>query len=106
MEHIMKRGSPARAHCLIRLRKLCTVVVREGHDMRDHLTTCDRAAQCAAMAFLVIALLLATGASSAAQERHTAPTSTEARAADNGGITLPPGFSDTVVSDNTWRGSY
>src|SRR5882724_9272737 len=100
MEHIMKRGSPARAHCLIRLRKLCTVVVREGHDMRDHLTTCDRAAQCAAMAFLVIALLLATGASSTAQERHTAPPSTEACAADNGGITLPPGFCATVFADN------
>jgi glucose/arabinose dehydrogenase/mono/diheme cytochrome c family protein len=68
--------------------------------MRDHLTTCDRAAQCAAMAFLVIALLLATGSSSAAQERHTAPTSTEACAADNGGITLPPGFCATVFADN------
>src|SRR3989441_5281626 len=100
MEHIMKRGSPARAHCLIRLRKLCTVVVREGHDMRDPLPTCDRAAQCAAMAFLIIALLLATGASSAAQERHTAPTSTEACADDNGGITLPPGFCATVFADN------
>ena len=68
--------------------------------MRDHLTTCDRAAQCAAMAFLVIALLLATGASSTAQERHTAPPSTEACAADNGGITLPPGFCATVFADN------
>src|SRR5712691_6706824 len=100
MEHIMKRGSPARAQCLIRLRTLCTAVVREGHDMRDHLTTYDRAAQCAAMAFLVIALLLATGASSTAQERHTAPPSTEACAADNGGITLPPGFCATVFADN------
>ena len=68
--------------------------------MRDHLTTYDRAAQCAAMAFLVIALLLATGASSTAQERHTAPPSTEACAADNGGITLPPGFCATVFADN------
>ena len=68
--------------------------------MRDHLTTCDRAAQGAAMAFLVIALLLATGASSAAQERHTAPTSTEACADDNGGITLPPEFCATVFADN------
>jgi glucose/arabinose dehydrogenase/mono/diheme cytochrome c family protein len=68
--------------------------------MRDHLTSYDRAAQCAAMASLVIALLLATGSSSAAQERHTAPTSTEACAADNGGITLPPGFCATVFADN------
>jgi len=52
------------------------------------------------MAFLVIALLLATGASSTAQERHTAPPSTEACAADNGGITLPPGFCATVFADN------
>jgi len=52
------------------------------------------------MASLVIALLLATGSSSAAQERHTAPTSTEACAADNGGITLPPGFCATVFADN------
>ena len=52
------------------------------------------------MAFLVIALLLATGSSSAAQERHTAPPSTEACAADNGGITLPPGFCATVFADN------
>jgi len=68
--------------------------------MRDHLTSYDRAAQCAARASLVIALLLATGSSSAAQERHTAPTSTEACAADNGGITLPPGFCATVFADN------
>jgi glucose/arabinose dehydrogenase/mono/diheme cytochrome c family protein len=68
--------------------------------MRDHLTTCDRAAQGAAMAFLVSALLLATGASSTAQERHTALTSTEACAGDNGGITLPPGFCATVFGDN------
>jgi glucose/arabinose dehydrogenase/mono/diheme cytochrome c family protein len=68
--------------------------------MRDHLTSYDRAAQCAAMASLVIALLLATGSSSAAQERHTASTSTEACAADNGGITLPPGFCATVFADN------
>ena len=68
--------------------------------MRDHLTSYDRAAQCAAMASLVIALLLATGSSSAAQERHTAPTSTEACAADNGGITLSPGFCATVFADN------
>ena len=68
--------------------------------MRDHLTSYDRAAQCAAMASLVIALLLATGSSSAAQERHTAPTSMEACAADNGGITLPPGFCATVFADN------
>jgi glucose/arabinose dehydrogenase/mono/diheme cytochrome c family protein len=76
------------------------------------------------MTFLIIALLLATGSSSAAQERHTAPAQTEACAEDNGGITLPPGFCATVFADtigharhlvvapngvvyvNTWSGRY
>ena len=68
--------------------------------MRDHLTTCGRTAPFAALTFLVIGLLLATGSSSAAQERHTAQAPTEACADDNGGITLPPGFCATVFADN------
>ena len=93
--------------------------------MRAHLTTsCGRTAPLAAMTFLVIALLLATGASSAAQERPIAPARTEACAADSSGITLPPGFCATVFADgigharhlvvapngvvyvNTWSGRY
>jgi glucose/arabinose dehydrogenase/mono/diheme cytochrome c family protein len=52
------------------------------------------------MSFLIIALLLATGSSSAAQEGNTAPARTEACADDNGGITLPSGFCATVFADN------
>ena len=52
------------------------------------------------MIFLIIALLLATGSSSAAREPNTAPARTEACADDNGGITLPPGFCATVFVDN------
>jgi hypothetical protein len=67
--------------------------------MRDHLTTCGRTAPFAALTFLIIGMLLATGSSSAAQERHTAPAPTAACADDNGGITLPPGFCATVFAD-------
>jgi glucose/arabinose dehydrogenase/mono/diheme cytochrome c family protein len=69
--------------------------------MRDHLTTCGWTAPFAALTFLIIGMLLATGASFAAREApHTAPTSTAACADDNGGITLPPGFCATVFADN------
>jgi glucose/arabinose dehydrogenase/mono/diheme cytochrome c family protein len=68
--------------------------------MRDHLTTCGRAAPFAALTFLIIGMLLATSSSAAAQERHTAPAPTAACTADNGGITLPPGFCATVFADN------
>jgi glucose/arabinose dehydrogenase/mono/diheme cytochrome c family protein len=68
--------------------------------MRDHLTTCGRAAPCAALTFLIIGMLLATGSSAAAHERHTAPAPTAACADDNGGITLPAGFCATVFADN------
>ena len=69
--------------------------------MRDHLTNRGRAAQFAAMTFLIIGMLLANGSSSAARDEHnTAPTPTEACADDNGGITLPPGFCATVFADN------
>src|SRR2546425_6446198 len=100
MERIVKHGRPARAHHLIRLRTLCTSAESEVHVMRDHLPTCGRTAPLAALPFLIIALLLATGSSSAAQERHTAPARTEACADDNSGITLPPGFCATVFADN------
>jgi hypothetical protein len=68
--------------------------------MRDHLTTCGWTAPFAALTFYIIGMLLATGSSSAAQERHTAQAPTEACADDNGGITLPPGFCATVFADN------
>jgi glucose/arabinose dehydrogenase len=68
--------------------------------MRDHLTNCVRTAPFAAMAFLIIGMLLGTGASSAAPERNADPARTEACADDNGGITLPPGFCATVFADN------
>src|SRR5882724_7961468 len=68
--------------------------------MSDHLTHSGRAAPFAALTFFIIGTLLATGASSAAQERHTAQAPTEACADDNGGITLPPGFCATVFADN------
>jgi glucose/arabinose dehydrogenase len=68
--------------------------------MRDHLTTYSRTAPFAAMTFLIIAMLLAHGSSSAAQERHTAPARTDACADDNGGITLSLGFCATVFADN------
>jgi glucose/arabinose dehydrogenase/mono/diheme cytochrome c family protein len=93
--------------------------------LREHLTTCGLVAQCAAMTFYIIGLLLAPGASAAAREAPTtAPTATEACADDNGGITLPPGFCATVFADhigharhlvvapngvvyvNTWSGRY
>ena len=94
-------GRPARAHDLIRLRTLFTAVVSEVHVMRDHLTNRGRAAQFAAMTFLIIGMLLVNGSSSAARDEHnTAPTPTDACADDNGGITLPPGFCATVFADN------
>src|SRR5882724_1820689 len=68
--------------------------------MSDHLTHSGRAAPFAALTFFIIGTLLATGSSSAAQERHTAQAPTEACADDNGGITLPPGFCTTVFADN------
>jgi len=93
--------------------------------MSDHRTPCGRAAPFAALTFLLTEMLLATGASSAAREAPTtAPTSTEACAEDNGGLTLPPGFCATVFADhlsharhlvvapngvvyvNTWSGRY
>jgi glucose/arabinose dehydrogenase len=93
--------------------------------MRDHPTNCGRAVQFAAMTFLIIGMLLATGSSSAARDEHnTPPTPAEACAEDNGGITLPPGFCATVFADhigharhlvvapngvvyvNTWSGRY
>jgi glucose/arabinose dehydrogenase/mono/diheme cytochrome c family protein len=92
--------------------------------MRGYLTNRGRIAPFAALTFYIIGMLLATGSSSAAQERHTAQAPTEACADDNGGITLPPGFCATVFADtigharhlvvaptgvvyvNTWSGRY
>jgi hypothetical protein len=72
--------------------------------MRDHLTTCGRAAPFAVMTFPIIGMLLATGSSSAARDaHHTAPTPMEACADDNGGLTLPAGFCATVVRQEGHR---
>jgi glucose/arabinose dehydrogenase/mono/diheme cytochrome c family protein len=49
----------------------------------------------------MLGTLLLTVSSSAAQDRrHTAATSPEPCAGNNGGITLPPGFCATVFADN------
>jgi glucose/arabinose dehydrogenase/mono/diheme cytochrome c family protein len=47
-----------------------------------------------------VALLLVTNSSFAAETRNTAGAGKKACAADNGGITLPPGFCATVFADN------
>jgi hypothetical protein len=53
------------------------------------------------MTIYIIGMLLASGPSSDARDEHnTAPTSTEACADDNAGITLPTGFRATVFADN------
>jgi glucose/arabinose dehydrogenase len=69
--------------------------------MSDQLTNSGRAAQFAAMTFLIFGMLLANGSSPAARDaHHTGPTPTEACADDNSGITLPAGFCATVFADN------
>jgi glucose/arabinose dehydrogenase/mono/diheme cytochrome c family protein len=68
--------------------------------MRAYLTNRGRVAPFAALTFYIIGMLLATGSSSAAQERYTALPPAAACADDNGGITLPPGFCATVFADN------
>src|SRR5919106_4544914 len=83
-----------------RHRTLFTSAESEVHVMSDHLPTCGRTAPLAALTFLLLGMLLGTGSSSAAPERHPAPAPTAACADDNGGITLPPGFCATVFADN------
>jgi glucose/arabinose dehydrogenase/cytochrome c5 len=83
-----------------RHRTLFTSAESEVHVMRDHLPNCGRTAPLAALTFFIIGMLLGTGSSSAAPERHPAPARTEACADDNGEITLPPGFCATVFADN------
>jgi glucose/arabinose dehydrogenase/cytochrome c5 len=68
--------------------------------MTSHRAHRDRFAKFVATSFRIFALLLAAASLSAAQERDTAPTRTRTCAADNGGITLPPGFCATVFADN------
>jgi hypothetical protein len=80
--------------------------------------------QFAAISSVIIALLLIENTSSLAQEHSTAPTQTQACTADNGGITLSPGFCARIFADhigharqmvvapngvvyvNTWSGRY
>jgi glucose/arabinose dehydrogenase len=92
--------------------------------MRSHPGERHRAALFATTCH-VIAILLMTGSSSSAQDQPSPEaTSAAACAADNGGITLPPGFCATVFADgvgharhlvvapngvvyvNTWSGRY
>lgn len=56
--------------------------------------------QFAAISSVIIALLLRENTSSLAQEQSTDSTQTQACAADNGGITLPPGFCASVFADH------
>jgi glucose/arabinose dehydrogenase/mono/diheme cytochrome c family protein len=67
--------------------------------MRSYMSNHGRAARFVA-AIGVIGMLPATGSSSLAQDEHHASSTPQACAADNGGITLPPGFCATVFADN------
>ncbi len=65
--------------------------------MRNDLSICDLTRQVAAMSFLIIGILLASGSSATAREEHdTTSKPTEPCADDNGGLTLPPKFCATV----------
>ena len=65
----------------------------------------NRFAQFAATSLRIFDLLLAADSLSAAQERFTTPTRTEACADDNGGITLPAGFTNGVPNPKSYRSS-
>jgi glucose/arabinose dehydrogenase/mono/diheme cytochrome c family protein len=69
--------------------------------MRDRLSSHGRAARFAALTCQVLGMILAAGPSPSAQDgQASATTSAPACAADNGGLTLPPGFCATVFADN------
>jgi glucose/arabinose dehydrogenase len=97
-------GIPVQVLGIVPLQELftCKSVADEVQGMRPSLVSRAPAAtaRIPAISFQVIALLLATGSSSVAQERNTAPARPEACANGNGGLMLPSGFCATVFADN------
>jgi len=67
--------------------------------MRSHSNHRAQATRFAAMTLQILGMTLMDGSPSAAQDQPAAAPAA-ARADDNGGITLPPGFCATVVADN------